>query len=126
MKQITKVLDVYNNMHHFSFNTKIEVQITSRDYWVKVVEFLQQNWALVDPNNEGGFTVYFLSDVGGVFDELNFNSIEEAESALIRNGFSRYEDDKKLQEFLCKPTKYPLHIFPHPNGPIYSSGDFWI
>jgi len=24
------------------------VEIRSRDYWFKIVEFLQQNWALID------------------------------------------------------------------------------
>ena len=27
-----------------------EVSIASRDYWFKIVEFLQENWALVDPH----------------------------------------------------------------------------
>lgn len=26
----------------------MEVEIINRDYWFKVVEFLQQNWALID------------------------------------------------------------------------------
>lgn len=35
------------------------VPIISRDYWFKIVEFLQQNWALIDPN-ESGVIVWFL------------------------------------------------------------------
>ena len=36
-----------------------EVQINSRDYWFKIVEFLQQNWALIDSKETGGCTVLF-------------------------------------------------------------------
>jgi hypothetical protein len=36
-----------------------EVQIKSRDYWFKVVDFLQQNWALID-EQEDGVIVRFL------------------------------------------------------------------
>ena len=29
------------------------VEILSRDYWFKVVEMLQQNWALIEPSQSG-------------------------------------------------------------------------
>ena len=41
------------------------MQIASRDYWFKVVEMLQQNWALIEPA-ERGVTVFFLQDASGV------------------------------------------------------------
>lgn len=99
------------------------VTIASRDYWFKVVEMLQQNWALVDAS-EGGVVVWFFGDTSGVFDELRFASVAEAEGALRRNGFNRYADDAKAQEFIAVP-KLPFRRQPHPNGPIYSSGRFW-
>ena len=52
-----------------------EVLITSRDYWFKIVEFLQQNWALVD-FDEHGATAWFISDTSGVFDQIAFSSPE--------------------------------------------------
>ena len=99
------------------------VQITSQDFWVKVVEFLQQNWALIE-EADSGVRVYFISDTSGVFDQIDFVSPQEAEDALVRNGFSRFADDPKAQEFLTPPGP-PYHFRPHPNGPIYSSGRFW-
>jgi hypothetical protein len=30
-----------------------EVKINSCDYWFKIVEFLQQNWALIDETENG-------------------------------------------------------------------------
>ena len=99
------------------------VEIRSRDYWFKIVEFLQQNWALIDENPDG-CTVFFFGDTSGVFDRLSFPSVAEAEAALRRNGFDRFSADKKAQEFIAIPQP-PFHERPHPNGPIYSSGKFW-
>jgi hypothetical protein len=102
----------------------VAVDIKASDYWVKVVEFLQQNWALIEPTTSSGVRVYFAGDTSGVFDELSFNSEEEAIQALKRNGFRHYASDEKLQSFLHPPLP-PFHQAPHPNGPIYSSGQFW-
>lgn len=100
-----------------------EVPIQSRDYWFKIVEFLQQNWALID-EVEGGVTVWFVGDTSGVFDEMTFSSMAEAEQGLLRNGFRRYGDDPEAKNFIAIPEP-PFHRHPHPNGPIYSSGRFW-
>jgi hypothetical protein len=97
--------------------------ITSRDYWFKVVDFLQQNWALIDPI-AGGVKVCFFGDTSGVFDELMFSSETEARDALLRNGLRRYAADERAQGFLAAPEP-PFHRRPHPNGPIYSSGRYW-
>ena len=101
-----------------------EIEIASRDYWVKIVEFLQQNWALIAPGSNAGVTVFFLHDLSGVFDRLSFSSQEEAEAALARNGFERFAENPSLRTFLMPPSP-PFHEDEHPNGPIYSSGEFW-
>ncbi len=100
------------------------VLIGADDIWVKVVEMLQQNWALIEPVATGGVLIYFIGDTSGVFDELSYSSEEEAAEALRGNGFRRYADDEKLQSFL-RPPMAPFHRDPHPNGPIYSSGRYW-
>ena len=99
------------------------VEIESRDYWFKVVEFLQQNWALIDPHGSE-VVVWFFGDTSGVFDEMTFAAEAEAVEALKRNGFQRYADDPKSQEFIAKPEP-PFRRRAHPNGLIYSSGKFW-
>ncbi len=38
------------------------VEIKSQDYWFKIVEFLQQNWALID-ETAGGCTVFFFGSM---------------------------------------------------------------
>lgn len=100
-----------------------EVPIVSRDFWFKIVGFLQQNWALIDGEDDP-VTVWFLSDTGGIFDRLAFTTGSEAEGALMRNGFRRFADDKRAQTFLSPPHE-PFNRSAHPNGPIYSSGHFW-
>jgi hypothetical protein len=100
------------------------VLIDSRDFWVKVVEFLQHNWALIEYKHAGEVLIYFITDKSGVFDEIAFGSAADGVAALRRNGFRRYADDPDLQSFL-RPPPAPFHRRPHPNGPIYSSGRFW-
>ena len=100
-----------------------EVAIQSRDYWFKIVEFLQQNWALMDPCDRG-VKVWFFGDTAGVFNELTFASAEEARRALQRNGFRRYAEAPEVHSFIAPPTP-PFRRHPHPNGPIYSSGRYW-
>ena len=102
---------------------KETVSIKSDDFWVKVVEMLQQNWALIEEKPEGGVCMYFIGDTGGVFDELSFSSADEAVAALRRNGFKYFAGDESLQSFL-RPPEPPYHRKSHPNGPIYSSGRF--
>ena len=102
------------------------VSIKSSDFWVKVPEFLQHNWALIEADSEGGVCVYFLHDLSGVFDELSFASVDEAVAALRRNGFRHCASDEWMQSIHApRPPDPPYHRSSHPNGPIYSSGRFW-
>jgi hypothetical protein len=100
------------------------IPIESRDFWVKVVGMLQQNWALSEPESTGNVRIHFVSDTGGVFDSLLLPSEDAARAALMRNGFSRYADDPQMKKFLFPPEP-PFHQSSHPNGPIYSSGRHW-
>ena len=100
------------------------VRIESGDFWVKVVEMLQQNWATIELDPTSGVRVYFISDNSGVFDEITFPSASAASVALNRNGFRRFANRPDLQSFLRQPSA-PFHRAAHPNGPIYSSGRFW-
>ena|ERR1700720_4950495 len=100
------------------------VTIQSTDYWIKVVEMLQQNWALIEAAKPEGVCVYFISDTSGVFDQMSFADEIAAREALVRNGFKRCADDLRLQSFL-RPPPTPFHRSADPNGPIYSSGRFW-
>lgn len=94
------------------------------DLWVKVVGMLQQNWAAIEPTDAAGVRVCFITDTGGVFDEMTFFSDTEAVAGLTRNGFRRLADAPDLQSFL-RPPDPPFRPGSHPNGPIYSSGRFW-
>lgn len=100
------------------------VAIRSADFWVKVVEMLQQNWALIDIEVGGSAHVFFISDRSGVFDEMVLPSAEAAERALDTNGFQRFAASAEMQSFL-RPPPAPFRRAGHPNGLIYSSGRFW-
>lgn len=103
----------------------IQIELLSQDYWFQIVDFLQQNWTLIEPNSNGeGCTVCFLSETSGLFDELAFSSVGEAEHGLKKNGFKRYKDDPSAQG-MFQPPLPPYVKRSHPNGPIYSSGRFW-
>ncbi len=101
------------------------INITSRDYWVIVIEMLQQNWALIEECVEGGVIIYFISDDSGVFDQIKYNSKLEATKALKQNGFWLYSQDRASQEFITPPPP-PFFVSQHRNGLIYSSGRYWI
>lgn len=94
--------------------TANRVEIKNRDFWFKVVEMLQQNWALIDDHPDGGVIIFFITDGSKVFDQLQFDSFAEAVQALRRNGFLRYLDDKESQKFIS-PPKYPFFNGNHPS-----------
>lgn len=100
-----------------------DIEIKSRDYWFKVVDFLQQNWALIDSTKDG-VVVWFFGDTAGVFDELRFESEAAALKALNRNGFKRFSDDQEAQKFIAIPER-SFRWRSHPSGQIYSSGRYW-
>ena len=92
-------------------------------FWVKIVEFLQQNWAVIE-SEEDGANVYFVTDLSEIFDEMAFGDQFEAATALTRNGFELFGDDPEHRRFLRIPE--PPYVWgEHPNGRIYSSGRFW-
>jgi hypothetical protein len=99
------------------------ISIDSSDYWVKVVEFLQQNWALIE-DHDSGVRVWFIHDLSGVFDYLEFDDRTAAELALRRNGFRRF-DDAFADHSSLRPPLPPFQQAEHPNGKIYSSGRYW-
>lgn len=95
------------------------------EFWFKVVEMLQQNWAIIEPAPDNRVRVIFISDASTIFDEMTFKTEAEASAGLTRNGFRRLANSPELQSFLRAPEP-PFHRGVHPNGPIYSSGRFWL
>ncbi len=100
-----------------------EVGIASEEYWFKVVDMLQSNWALIDTTDSNA-TIWFMSESSQVFDSLTYGSKTQAENALRKNGFDLFARGTHVHRFLSAPRR-PFFYFPHPSGPIYSSGRFW-
>jgi len=99
------------------------IRIKNTDYWMIVVGMLQQNWAVIEAS-DNGVTLFFFNDLGGVFDQIDFKSKEEAEAALLLNGFKNYDEDPKIKTFVPK-AKHPSKKQKHRRGLIYSSGEYW-
>ena len=99
-------------------------QINSTNYWFKIVEFLQTNWALIEEATNGQVKVSFIDDTSAVFDEMTFTSLEQTVEELMDNGFDLYSEAPHVHQFL-KPPLPPFILVSHINGPIYSSGRFW-
>jgi len=101
------------------------VTISHCNYWIKVVGMLQQNWALVEINQEhANYDVFFITDASGVFDSMPFPTEKEAVRALRKNGFSLFSENENARNFIAPPLP-PFTQAKHPNGRIYSSGKFW-
>jgi hypothetical protein len=102
------------------------IEVKSTDFWFKIVEFLQQNWALIELGySADSCTIFFLNDDSGVFDRIQLDSVSEAKQSLQRNGFSKYSEATKAKEFISPPNA-PYHISKHPNGKIYSLVKYWV
>jgi len=57
---------------------KETIEIKSTDFWVKVVGFLQHNWAVIEEVEQNRFKIFFFDDNAQVFDELGFKSLSDA------------------------------------------------
>ncbi len=82
---------------------------------------LQQNWARIEAE-KNGVTVYFVDDLGIVFDYIAFSGALEARRGLLQNGFKQFASDDA--RFLAPPEGFALGEL-DPKGQIYSSGKYW-
>lgn len=100
------------------------IPIPNTHYWYKVVDFLQQNWAVIE-HGPDKTTVFFFHDGAGVFDSMDFPDEAIARRELRWNGFAPYDSaDEETKLAIPKPEP-PFYKATHPNGRIYSSKRFW-
>lgn len=115
-------------------------EIKSRDWWIKILGMLSHNWALIEETTAGA-RVYFFHDAGttkgfdgsyksrslfnrvAVVDSLDFESIEEAEHALMRNGFDLLEENPGPWLGMQPEGNYYDARATEPG--VYSKGDYW-
>jgi hypothetical protein len=101
---------------------------------------LSHNWALIEETITGA-TVYFFHDAGStkgfdgsyksrslfnrvaVVDSLDFESSEEAEHALMRNGFDLLEENPGPWLGMQPEGNYYDARATEPG--VYSKGDYW-
>jgi len=80
--------------------------IESRDYWVRVVDFLQIHWALIEREGPKKSKIYFLTEVSGIFDEVVCHSTAAAEALLESNEFSRFSENVSVSMFDPPPPPF--------------------
>lgn len=99
-----------------------KIDIRSKDFWVNIVDFLQQYWALIEHADDSKqVTVYFIHEGSGVFANMKFDNNDIAEKALMQNGFKKYSDPyENYQEFLV-PPKAPFHTVKYKAGQTMAS-----
>lgn len=105
--------------------TSQSIGLSNAEYWFKAEDMLQQNWGIIEfEEKEVGCTVYFISATSGVFDQIRFENLSEAERQLRMNGFAKFEEDEEAKKFIAPPVP-PFHQSSQPSEAIYSSGRYW-
>jgi hypothetical protein len=90
---------------------EMEIKIKSKDFWVNIVDFMQQYWALIEKDNGSqSVTVYFIHEGSGVFTKMKFKSHSIAEKALLQNGFKKYNDPLEKYSDFMMPPKEPYYM----------------
>ena len=88
-----------------------EIKIKSKEFWVIIVDFLQQFWAVIELNEDStNVTVYFLHEGSGVFANMKFENKEIAQKALVQNGFKNFKDPYENFEEYLNPPKEPFYL----------------
>jgi len=116
-----------------------ELLIESDDWWIKPIEMLCHNWALIGPNKNDCVTVYFFHDAATtdpatnaarwirVIDSLKFALRTNAIHALEQNHFMEVKTSLNTYPDLdwgMQPVG--RYYYPHPETKgIYSSGEYW-
>ena len=125
---------------HTTRSESSELPIESADWWVKPIEMLCHNWALIGPDKNGCVTVYFFHDAPPanplqtiarsvrVIDSLKFSSQTDAMEALKLNGFMEVERSReRYPELDWGLQPIGRYYYPHPEAKgIYSSGQYWV
>jgi len=122
-----------------------QFKINSTDWWVKPLEMMVHNWALVENQATGKAIIYFFHDQGktkgggaspnpykpfsqssgyiAVIDSLEFENVLKAEKGLLRNGFTRLADTQgPWTGGEPEGNFYDARIF---ESGLYISGDYW-
>ena len=102
-----------------------EIDLRTDFFWIKVVEMLQHNWAVIRETRRKEIEIIFFHDGSVVFDKITCKSRRQAEVDLGRNGFLPYDDPHEdFHDFVAKPVG-PFLMGRESRRPIYSSGEFW-
>lgn len=94
-------------------------QISSTDYWTKVLENHQTAWAVIHVEGKQT-TIFFFHDEAGIYDRLECDSEQAAIAGLLKNGFTM--DASGFLNADNPPPGLLMWSCPHD---AYSSGEYW-
>ena len=122
-----------------------QFKINSTEWWVKPLEMMVHNWALVENQATGETVIYFFHDQGktkgggaspnpyklfsqssgyiAVIDSLEFENVFKAEQGLSHNGFTMLADTEGSWTG-GEPEGQIYDARKYESG-IYSSGEYW-
>jgi hypothetical protein len=99
-----------------------EIKIRSKEFWVNIVDFLQQYWALIEESDDTAqVTVYFIHEGSGVFSNMKFKSKDIATKALMQNGFKKFDDPLENFETFLSPPIEPYYTVQFKSGDLMAS-----
>ena len=96
-----------------------QIETKARGCWIKIFGMLNQSWAYVDDCAAGKARIWFVDDLGGVFDLIDTPSRADAEAALASNDWDKYS----IEEFgfVGRPER-PFKWSRFAGEGIYSTG----
>lgn len=100
------------------------IDLRTDDFWVKVVDFLVHNWAVVRMTRSGTPELIFFDDRSRVFASLPFENVDQAVAGLRRNGFEQYDPMGDFRKILPKPRP-PFSMERTNHRPVYLIGEYW-
>lgn len=78
-------------------------EIKSTNYWFKIDEFLQANWALIEESEDAKATIFLIGATSEIFDEIHVQTLERAVDELVDNGYELYSEATQLHKCLQPP-----------------------
>jgi hypothetical protein len=112
-----------HSKHNQTTHDSQQHQRNQQNYWFKIVEFLPTNWALIEEHSDSKATVSFINDTSGTFDEITYDTLQQAVNEVMDNGFNLYSQAPYVHRFL-KPLTLPSKPVQHINDVIPSNGHF--
>lgn len=90
-------------------------------WFYKPLDNMTTNLAVISMSDP--HSIRFVNQAGDVFDRMTLSSNEDAEVALVRNGFTAVEEGGDFSRLIGLP--HSVTDDGDKRQPVYSSGEYW-